>query len=493
MSEFKVRWLLNADPPKDKPLEVQMEALRRSYPKEGWGHILDMGMGKTTVALNEFAMAVEDMGYKRMIVIAPNTFKPDWEKEAKEFRFPHEFITFDSSKRHLIKRWLAGQKKTVMGMAVNVEALAQKETMELIRDFCSVGPTYFAFDESILAKNPKGSFFSNAAKVSGMCQMLRILSGKPTTQGAQDLWAQLKLIGALENYNFYAFRNRYCVLGGFKGKQIVGTKNEAELKEYLNKWCFIANNADYSSRPAPRYVVREVPMLAVQQQLYDEMQNDFMVDLGDGKVSSAEMVITRLTKLQQITCGFLIDDDKNVKHLVPLDQNLRIRRIMEMLDNEVQGKIIIGAHHSAAIEMLLEALHAYKPVSIRGATHTDRDTISENKRIFNNDNTCRVLVGQLTATKYGHTLLGDQELMPCFHNVFFENSFSLDTRSQFERRNDRNGQMYGVINVDFASSPMDLRAVTALQRKEDVASAVLGFARERGILSGVQYENSSSS
>ena len=35
---------------------------------------------------------------------------------------------------------------------------------------------------------------------------VRILTGRPQTQGPQDLWGQLRAIGLVPGQNFYAFR-----------------------------------------------------------------------------------------------------------------------------------------------------------------------------------------------------------------------------------------------------------------------------------------------
>jgi len=67
------RWMLNGEP---RP--VQVEALKRSYKKEGWGHFLDMRLGKTATVINEFAQYIHDFDMRYMLVLTPNRFKPDW-------------------------------------------------------------------------------------------------------------------------------------------------------------------------------------------------------------------------------------------------------------------------------------------------------------------------------------------------------------------------------------------------------------------------------
>ena len=240
-----VRWILAADPPKDLPKRAQMEALRRSYPKSGWGHFLDMGLGKTCVALNEFCMFVEDEGFERLVVWAPNNFKPEWEETAKEFRFPYPFYTFESGNREGFRRWAAKQTGPC-AVAINYETSIRRESTGAIAEFVRGRKAYVAYDESIWLKNPSSQYFKALKAMSHLYAVARDLSGKPLTQGPQDLWAQLRMIGALDGWAFLPFRNRYARMGGFKNKQVVGTRNKAELNEYLREWSFLASKADWS-------------------------------------------------------------------------------------------------------------------------------------------------------------------------------------------------------------------------------------------------------
>ncbi|NBS70238.1 hypothetical protein EBT31_15205, partial [bacterium] len=89
-------WLLQCE-----PRLVQLEALSRSYfgatayqpngvidpfpirndlsPAYGWGHYLEMRLGKTSVALAEMALAQRDGLADKFIVFSPNKFVHDWE------------------------------------------------------------------------------------------------------------------------------------------------------------------------------------------------------------------------------------------------------------------------------------------------------------------------------------------------------------------------------------------------------------------------------
>jgi hypothetical protein len=106
--------------------------------------------------------------------------------------------------------------------------------------------------------------------------------------------------------------------------------------------------------------------------------------------------------------------------------------------------------------------------------------LSEKER-FNGDPNCRVLIGQELALRYGHTLMGSAT-NPCLDIVFYENDYSLNNRSQCEERPQGAGQQGPITIYDFYATPQDLKPIEAIQRKEDVVAAIMGYARAAGVL-----------
>ena len=82
------------------------------------------------------------------------------------------------------------------------------------------------------------------------------------------------------------------------------------------------------------------------------------------------------------------------------------------------------------------------------------------------------MIAQLTAGKYGHTLLGTKN-MPCHTTIFYENNYDLDARVQAEARNHRHGQNYPVTYVDLIGTQLDKKVVFALQKKQQMATAIV--------------------
>ena len=102
------------------------------------------------------------------------------------------------------------------------------------------------------------------------------------------------------------------------------------------------------------------------------------------------------------------------------------------------------------------------------------DETSEQKARFNEDPHCRVILLQCDASKYGHTLLGGAtEADKCRTMIFYENSYSADTRDQIEDRIHRRGQTGDyVLYIDLSGSELDRRIVKALQRKDQLYKSV---------------------
>jgi SNF2 family DNA or RNA helicase len=107
------------------------------------------------------------------------------------------------------------------------------------------------------------------------------------------------------------------------------------------------------------------------------------------------------------------------------------------------------------------------------------DEVAEQKDRFNEDPGCRIILLQCDASKYGHTLCLQPEEHKCRTMIFFENSYSADTRDQIEDRIHRRGQTgEQVLYIDLSGSDLDRRIVKALQRKDSLYRSVFKNLKE---------------
>lgn len=493
-----VDWLLDCE-----PRAVQLEALARSYtgfayadgkdqkrvkralphagkPARGWGHFMEMRLGKTPTLLNEFLLFERDYGINKAFILSPNKYKRAWEKEARKFGVTCPIHVFESKRKKDFVKFLEQAKHGIV--VVNYEALSSEDNRVLFEAWVD-DRTYMGADESVMMKNPQSGFFKHGYALSKKAALTRPMTGLPTPQSVADLFGQLKFARQLDGANFYSFRNRFAKMGGFQNKKVIGTRNQHILDQKLNDSVFGARRIDWGFYIASDYDPRAVPLHPKQQLVYAQMEKEFVALLDDGTEISVDQVISKHVKLQQISSGFILDEYGYAREIVPFNKTPKFIEMADLLLNEVSGKTITMVHFVKSADFLYEELTklGLNPAIIRGDQHMRKmglDT-EEEKRKFNEDENCRVMIGQSAAIKYGHTLMGTAS-SPCLTTMYFENSYSLDNRSQSEQRNQGEGQLEGIHVIDFYGSVIEHRTIKALQRKEKVADVIMDYYKRGG-------------
>lgn len=425
--------------------------------RESFAYLLDMGLGKTSVVLAEAVVQIGRIA--GLIVVCPNSLKYNWINEAQKFKTNIAAAAWPDEADTDAGLWM---------QVINYEAIITPRGYAHISKLLTF-PTMLVLDESIHIKNPQAKRTKALIALSKEAKYRRILSGAPVVQGPHDLWAQLRFLGALSGVNFYVFRNTYCVMGGWKGKQVVGSRNEEGLTAMINSIGFRAKKSDWLDLPDKIYTTRSVELTDAQKKHYIEMANDFMTTVVKSECS-AQMVLTQMQKLQQIGSNFLIDDTGEAHTLEGTNPKLEL--LLEILE-EITGKVIIFTYYRYSTQLL----HRMVKNSLVIIGGLDREETERAIVAFNKDSTIRVLIAQIQTGKYGHNLLGGEGDDACATTIFYENSFSLDARMQAEDRNHRIGQKRAVVYIDLLATPIDQMAIDALQRKQNVAQRIVDGIR----------------
>lgn len=452
-----MEWLLNR-----KPWAVQVEALKRAAGKKRYAWHVEQGMGKSSVALNDFLNSDADV----MIVVAPQAFKPDWTIIPAEWgsNLPAGMWPRDP--------FPTGKTKCLY--VLNYEAIrtsAGKRVAQLMRQ----KRVFFVLDESTAIKNPRSQTTRAVLDLSKDAYMVRILNGTPLVNNCLDLFGPLKCLDQLDGMNPFQFRNRFAVLGGFMGKQIKGLKNEAELYKILDACAFRALKSDWRADLPPKvYSTVRLEMTAKQRRHYHEMLEEFLTVIDEREVS-ADMVLIQIGKLQQIASCLSIQDGHTEAFEEPKN-NPKLRATLDILEGGPSKAIVIYFFKGSGALLLSELTRAgYNPARIQGGMKPEEVLAEKDK--FNNDPTCRVLVGQESATARGHTLIGNKQAGWASRMVYFENSFSLMERLQSEDRIHRGDQPEPCTYYDLVTSPIDEKVIEALRNKKALADQVDSFVK----------------
>lgn len=449
------------------PYQVQDVALHKAGGSDGFAYLMEMGLGKSAVFLNEAVDLLMKGETDEIAVVCPPSLRLNWRDEVNKWKAPLAVGVWPNT--------IESSSDPILNV-LNYEAISggAQRGYSFLHERAKSRRLMVGLDESVQIKNHKSVRTRNLLTLSPFLSHRRILSGAPITQGPHDAWAQLRFIGALRNSNYYGFRNRFCKMGGWMGKQVVGTRNSADLYSILDQWGFRARKTDWTDLPEKIFTCREVDLTIRQREAYKEMAEAFVAYVNGEHVEAAQ-VVTQLLKLQQITSGFIINENKETLIIEETPPKLKV--LHEILD-EVTGKVLIFTHFRHTTTQLVKQLQdRCRPALMIGGMGDD--AIAEQKRRFEHDSECRAFVIQTTTGKYGHTLLGGEgPNNRCSTTVFYENSFDLDARLQAEDRNHRHGQDRAVVYVDLVSSPVDTKAIAALQNKLNIASEVVDGVRK---------------
>lgn len=200
----------------------------------------------------------------------------------------------------------------------------------------------------------------------------------------------------------------------------------------------------------------------------------------------AALAITRLLRLQQITCGYIpTDDEKEPLYPIP-GANRRLDLLVELIE-ESPHKVIVWARFQMDITLILEALRARGIRAVRYDGLVNDDERAEAKALFQGERTlyegsqvvgreavppeeqAKVFVGNPAAGATGLTLTAAKTV------IYYSNSFKLIDRLQSEDRAHRIGQDNPVLYIDLvAEDSVDEKVVESLRNKFNVASQITG-------------------
>lgn len=459
-----------------EPREVQLAALRKGYGRSGFAYFLRQRLGKTWLAFAEYTLLREENKVDWMVVICPNSIKRQWYEAVEE---ANEYIPvhiYSSQTKDRTRYWF--EKNTVGGVfIINYES---------VKSFYDDGGwskfnplrTYLVADESTKMADSEARMTRAALDMAALCQYTRVLTGKPSKGSNADLWTQLKFINATQR-TYLQHKYAFTLVGGFQGRQVLKNLNTELLQREMEPHCFIAGDKYTDGFRKVYEPPRKVEMLGQQLAIYRQMEKDFLVELfGGDKKMTATIVLVKYLRLEQISSGIGGDDGEHFNIIEPQD-NPKIKAVKEILDSEAGYKTIIVCRFRLSIENLKNELErdGHKVAIMHGGMGAELDV---QKKLFH-EGDHDILVAQLQVLNFGHTLCGPDD-RPCTDMIFYERDYSLINSAQCESRPEKLGRNEPISIWDFYASQMNREIIRALIKKEDASQALMGYARNKGIL-----------
>ena len=463
------------------PREVQIRAIEKGFGKPGFAYFMRQRLGKTWTAYAEFTLLQQQEKVDWMFIVCPNSIKNQWAEAVAAVDPFMPVRIYQASQKAKTKYWFENNK--IGGVfIINYESVHSFISEEDWWKRFDPLRTYLVADESTKIADFKSQMTKACLQLSEICAYKRVLTGKPSKGMNDSLWGQLKFINATER-NYHQFKYYYTLVGGWMGKQSVENVNEAKLKDEMEPHCYIAEDKYIVGFEKVYEPLREVKLTGDLKSMYDKMEDELIVELNSGTNITAPIALVKYLRLQQIASGIAGDIEGNQVNLIEPDKNPRIKLVKELLESEIDHKVIIVCRFRKSIENLYKVLtdEGYKVAVMVGGMGDELDV---QKRLFNEEHD--ILIAQEQVLNFGHTLCGPDDY-PCDSVIYYENSFSLTNRSQTESRPEKMGRNKPISYYDFYASPMCRYIIEKLRKKEDAAMAIMGYKREYGILNRGDY------
>lgn len=442
---------------------------------KGFGLLFEMGCGKTLTAIAIAGAAYEKGEIEKVLVVAPTSVCSVWPKEFSDyanFKYKVNVLLGDKKKRLQELEALKNFPFKALKVAViNYESTWREGLFEALIDW---KPDLVIADESQRIKTHDAEQSKAMHQIGDVAKYKLILSGTPVQNDAIDLFSQYRFLDpTIFGWNYYAFRNRYAIMGGFNRKQIVGYKDLDQLIQKEHSIAYRVTKDEALDLPEQTFLTRYIQLTGKEKQLYDKIKKDSFAELENGGMITAPTVLTKLLRLQQFTGGF-IQADEGVKPELVFKGKLNA--LEDVLEDYVIGegkKLVVFCRFRPEIDLIQKLLEKKKIQyrSIYGDIKIDdRGPIVAD---FQKDPEIKVFLAQIDTAGLGITLTTADTC------VYYSENFNYAAYSQSLARIHRIGQRNVCTYIHLVvEKTVDEVILKALSKKEDLAKTIVDDWRQ---------------
>lgn len=459
----------------------------------------EQGAAKTKFSIDDAADLYLRGEIDGVLVVAPQGVHLNWDTDELPKHCPDAVLA--QSMRHVWRTAKAGTKTAererdalvkhqgLSWLFISYDAFMSQRGKDFVWRFLKRRRVAFYLDESSAIKTPGAKRSKSIVAAGAWARYRRILDGTPVPNGPFDIWTPMRFLDST-----VWDRNGFGSLAAFKTHfglwrtaaqvkeekgydpgydQLLGYRRLDQLYAILKaEGADRVMKEDVFDLPPKLYSKRYFELGPVQRRMYEELKEEFITFFESGEMLEASLPITRLLRLQQITCGYLPTEDgeEGVGGLKMLEErNPRIELFKETVET-LPHPFIVWAKYTSDVDQIMEALTALGISAVRYDGQVSEEQRAENKRLFNLEDGPQAFVSKTQVGGTGLTLVRAKT------EVFYNNDFNLRNRLQGEDRAHRAGMdEHPVSIIDLAASQTtDIKIIAALRGKFDIASQITG-------------------
>lgn len=450
-----------------KPHAYQAYCIERILQTKKIGLFLDMGLGKTVTTLT----AIRELKYNRFLIRKVLVIAP---KKVAEGTWTREKEKWDHTRILRVSPVLGSQNKRIRALntPADLYIINRENVVWLVDYYRNAWPfDMVVIDESSSFKSHTAKRFKALASIGQYIDRMIELTGTPSPNGLNDLWAQIFLLDGGERLGrrYTQFRERYFqpdkrgadgMVYSYEAKQ----GSEEAILQKISDICISMKAEDYLQLPDITY--HEIPVVLdpKAEKAYRELERKMVLELPEDEDEISVTSAAALSnKLLQLANGAVYDDDHSFHEI----HGCKIEAFMELIES-LQGKpalVFYNFQHDR--ERILWALQK-TGLRIR-ELKTAKDEDDWNNRKID------VLLTHPASSAYGLNLQQGGN-----HVIWFGLTWNYELYTQANKRLHRQGQTQKVIiHHLICTGTRDEDVMQALQRKDDVQNWVMQSLKAR--------------
>lgn len=322
------------------PHEYQKYAIRHIETHKEAALFLDMGLGKSVIALTAiWNLAFDFFEVSRVLVVAPLRVARDtWPAEIEKWEHL-KYMTYSVVVGTEEERRQALLKKALVYIInrENVDWLVSKSGVPFRFDMVVI-------DELSSFKSHTSKRFKSLLKVRPQVKRIVGLTGTPSGNGLMDLWAEFRLLDMGRRLGRYISHYREAFFEPDKRNQMMVFSYKPrpgaakEIYQLIGDMTISMKSLDFL--PMPKLIMNEVhvKLSPAERKVYDELRKKMALSI-EGKEIDAANAAALSGKLLQMANGAVYDDDHK-----PIRIHDRKLDALEDLVEAANGKPILIAY-----------------------------------------------------------------------------------------------------------------------------------------------------
>ena len=315
-----------------KPHKYQEFAIQKIIDTPACGLFLEMGLGKTVITLTALVKLKEEyFDVDRILIIAP--------KRVAEDTWPREVQKWDHLKHLKVSKVLGSRRERER--ALKAEADLYVINRENVSWLVSMVGKDWPFDTVVIDelssfKSSKAQRFRALRRVRPMVQRVIGLTGTPTPNSLEDIWAQMYLLDQGERLGktITGFRDRYLnpvrtdpgnpyIVYEWEAKPMA----EETVYEKIGDIVVSMRSEDWLELPEKVDRVIQVGMSSDAWEKYKKLERDLLLPFDDGDVTASTAAVLS-NKLLQMANGAVYDEGRKVRHI----HNAKLDRLEDVVE-----------------------------------------------------------------------------------------------------------------------------------------------------------------